>query len=165
MILDASTLILLAKAELLDQFLAYIGQEILIPKEVEREACGIKRSLDALMIQKAIAEKRLKVPAIKDRKTCRKIAGDFSLGEGEAEAVVLALSEKDLLGIDDRRGINACKLLGIPFTTAVAVLVRMREKRVVTRRQALAALSRLEKHGRYKSEIVEDARARLEAGK
>ncbi len=42
------------------------------------------------------------------------------------EAIVLALSKQGLLGIDDRKGINACKLLRIPFTTAMAILVRMR---------------------------------------
>jgi predicted nucleic acid-binding protein len=42
------------------------------------------------------------------------------LGKGEAEAIALALKEKaELLGIDDKNGINACKLLGIRFTTAV----------------------------------------------
>ena len=165
MILDASTLILVAKAELLDLFLRHIGQEVLIPKEVERETCGVKKSLDTLVIERAIKEKRLRVRAIKDSKICRKIAEDFSLGKGEAEAIVLALSEKSLLGIDDRKGINACKLMGIPFTTAMAILVRVREKKILTKRQALAALSKLERHGRYKSEIVEDARAGLETGK
>ena len=117
------------------------------------------------MIERAVREKRLRVPAIKDRKTRRKIAADFSLGKGEAEAIVLALSKKSFLGIDDRKGINACKLMGIPFTTAVAILVRLREKKMLTKRQTLAALNKLERHGRYKSEIVEDARARLGAGK
>ena len=162
MILDTSTLILLAKAELLELFLGHIGQQVMIPKEVEREACGEKRSLDTLMIERAIDDGGLKVLAIKDRSICQKIAADFSLGSGEVEAIVLASSEEDLLGIDDKKGINACKLLGIPFTTAIALLVRMREKKILTRRQSLAALRELDRFGRYKSEIIEDARVRLE---
>ena len=165
MILDSSTLILLAKAELLELFLGHFGQQVLIPKEVERETCSEKRSLDTLMIERAINDGKLEVLAIKDRRICRKIAADFSLGSGEVEAIVLALSEEDLLGIDDKKGINACKLLGIPFATAIALLVRMREKKILTRRQSLAALSKLDRFGRYKSEIVEDARVRLETEK
>jgi len=165
MILDTSTLILLAKAELLEVLLGHIGQHVLIPKVVEREACAVKKSLDTLLIERAIDDGELKVLTIKDRRICRKIAADFSLGSGEVEAIVLASSEEDLLGIDDRKGINACKLLGIPFTTAIALLVRMREKKILTRRQSLAALSKLDRFGRYKSEIVEDARVRLETEK
>ena len=54
---------------------------------------------------------------------------DFPLGCGEAAAITLALaSEGALVATDDRQVINACKLLKIPFITALAVLVRMREK-------------------------------------
>jgi predicted HTH domain antitoxin len=48
-VFDASTLILIAKAELLEIVLASIGLEVAIPKEVEWECCAVKRSLDALM--------------------------------------------------------------------------------------------------------------------
>jgi predicted nucleic acid-binding protein len=72
------------------------------------------------MIQKTLDESRIKLVAVKNRKLVAKLQADFSLGKGEAEAIALALKEKaELLGIDDKNGINACKLLGIPFTTAV----------------------------------------------
>ena len=86
-IFDASTLILIAKAELLDSFLTDIELEAAIPVEVEKECCGVKKSLDALLIQKALDESRLKVIAVKNRKLVVKLQGDFSLGKGEAEAI------------------------------------------------------------------------------
>ena len=162
-IFDSSTLILIAKAELLDLFLADIALEAAIPIEVEKECCGVKKSLDALSIQKALDELRLKVIAVKNRKLVVKLQGDFGLGRGEAEAIVLALAEKaQVLGIDDKNGINACKLLGIRFTTAIGILVRSREKELLTVSEALAKLTTLAKHGRYKESILEDARRRLE---
>ena len=162
-IFDSSTLILVAKAELLDLFLADIELEAAIPIEVEKECCGVKKSLDALLIQKALDEFRLKVIAVKNRKLAVKLQGDFGLGRGEAEAIVLALAEKaQVLGIDDKNGINACKLLGIAFTTAVGILVRSREKELLTVGEALAKLATLAKHGRYKESILEDARRKLE---
>ncbi len=89
---------------------------------------------------------------------------DFGLGRGEAEAIVLALAERArVLGIDDKNGINACKLLGVAFTTAAGILVRMREKRLLTIAEALVKLETLAKHGRYKPSILQDARRKLEA--
>jgi predicted nucleic acid-binding protein len=162
-VFGASTLILIATAELLDLFLADIELEAAIPIEVEKESCGVKKSLDALLIQKALDELRLKVIAVKNRKLVVKLQGDFGLGRGEAEAIVLALAEKaQVLGIDDKNGINACKLLGIAFTTAIGILVRSREKGLLTGSEALTKLATLAKHGRYKESILEDARRRLE---
>ncbi|MHB8539119.1 MAG: hypothetical protein ACYDCS_14045 [Candidatus Dormibacteria bacterium] len=163
-VFDASTLILLAKAELLDPFLAGVKLEVSIPAEVEKECCGSKKTLDALMIQKALAETRVEVVAVKNRRLVAKLQTDFSLGKGEAEAIALALMEKaQLLGIDDKNGINACKLLGVAFTTAVGILIRSREKKLLEGPDALAKLELLAKYGRYKNSIIEDARLKLEA--
>jgi predicted nucleic acid-binding protein len=163
-VLVASTLILLAKMEVLDPFLDGIKSQALIPTEVAKECCAVKRSLDALLIQKALDESRIRVLAVKDGKLVAKLRGDFGLGKGEAEAIVLALAEKaPVLGIDDKNGINACKLLGIAFTTAIGILIRMREKGLLTADEALTKLSTLGEQGRYKQTILEDARRKLEA--
>jgi predicted nucleic acid-binding protein len=162
-IFDASTLILIAKTEMLGEFLDGVNLQVAIPFEVEKECCRVKKSLDALMIQKALDESRIRAIAVKDRRLVTKLQGDFGLGRGEAEAIVLALAERArVLGIDDKNGINACKLLGVAFTTAVGILVRMREKRLFTIAEALVKLEALAKHGRYKPSILQDARRKLE---
>jgi predicted nucleic acid-binding protein len=162
-VFDASTLILIAKAELLDCFLGSVKLAVAIPREVEKECCGSKKSLDALMIQKVLDESRIKVITVKNGRAVRKLQADFSLGKGEAEAIALTLREKDsLLAIDDRNGINACKLMGIAFTTAVGILIRSREQRLLAGPDSLAKLELLSKYGRYKNSIIEDARLRLE---
>ena len=162
-IFDASTLILAAKMEKLELFLDSVEFDDAIPLEVEKE-CAAKRSLDALMIQKALDESRIRVVAVKNKKLVTKLEGDFGLGRGEAEAIALALAEKaQVLGIDDKNGINACKLLGVAFTTAVGILVRMCEKRLLTTSEALAKREGLAKYGRYKKSILEDATRQLEA--
>jgi predicted nucleic acid-binding protein len=69
------------------------------------------------------------------------------------------------VAIDDKSGINACKLLGIPFTTAAGILVRCREKDLITLSDALLKLALLTIYGRYKNSIVEDVRKKLEAGR
>ena len=163
-VFDACTLILIAKVELLELFLASVSVPVAIPTEVEEECCGSKKALDALIIQRAVDESRIKTVVVRSRRLVAKLQADFSLGRGEAEAIALALSEKaEVVGIDDKNGINACKLLGLAFTTAVGILIRSREKGLLEEIDALEKLSSLAKHGRYKDSIIEDARGRLEA--
>ena len=163
-VFDASTLILIAKVELLDLFLASVSVPVAIPAEVEEECCGSKKALDAVIIQRALDESRIKTVVVKNRRLVAKLQADFSVGRGEAEAIALALSgEAEVVGIDDKNGINACKLLGVAFTTAVGILIRSREKGLLEETDALEKLSSLAKHGRYKDSIIEDARGRLEA--
>ncbi len=162
-VLDASTLILVTKAEFLDLFLAGVKLRVAIPGEVARECCGPKKTLDALMIQKAVDESSIEVVLVKSRKLVAKLQADFSLGQGESEAIALALQKRArIIGIDDKNGINACKLLGVPFTTAVGILLRSREKGLLDRSAALARLKALAKYGRYKNSIIDDARLKLE---
>jgi len=162
-IVDSSTLILIAKVELLDVFLMGIGMEIAIPKAVEDECCGGKKTLDALFIRRALDESRIKVRIVRNRKLVIKLEDDFNMGRGESEAIALALEEKALLvGMDDKNGMNACKLAGIPFTTAVGILVRSGEKGLIGRRDALVKLSALAKFGWYRNDLLEEAKLRLE---
>ena len=166
LIFDASTLILLARIEILEVFLRSIAMEAAIPRAVERECCAAKKTLDALMIQKAADESRIAVLSVKNKSLVAKLESDFSLGKGEAEAISAALSEDaQLVAIDDKNGINACKLLGIAFITAAGILIRSCEKGWVSRVDALAKLGLLGQYGRYKSSILEDVRTRLEACK
>jgi len=163
-VFDTSTLILIAKVGLLDLFLTNVSVPVAIPGEVEKECCGSKKALDAVIIQKALDESRIKTVGVKSRRLVTKLRADFSLGRGEAEAIALALNEKaEVLAIDDKNGINACKLLGVAFTTAVGILIRGREKGLLEESEALEKLSSLAKHGRYKHSIIEDARRKLEA--
>lgn len=162
-VFDASMLILIAKAELLDLFLANASVPVAIPCRVEKECCGSKKTLDAVIIQKALDESRIKTVAVKNRRLVAKLQADFSLGAGEAEAIALALNDKaQVLGIDDKNGIDACRLLGMAFTTAVGILVRSREKGLLDKSEAHEKLASLAKYGRYKHSIIEDARLKLE---
>jgi predicted nucleic acid-binding protein len=163
LVLGASTLILVAKAELLGLFLAGVKLQVAIPEEVTRECCSAKKTMDALMIQMALDESRIDVVPVRNRKLVAKFQADFSLGQGEAEAIALAHKERaEIVGIDDKNGINACKLLGLPFTTAIGILVRSSEKGLLDRSAALAGLAALARYGRYKDSIIEDARLKLE---
>jgi predicted nucleic acid-binding protein len=160
-VFDASTLILLARAELLETFLADYQDAVLIPSAVEAECVGVVSAPGAALIRERIRERRIRVRRVRKEAAVEKLMTDFRLGRGEAEALVLAQASNAVLASDDRQAIRACKLLGIPYTTALAFLVRAAEKRVLPPADAQAALRRLVAHGRYKTAIVEDVRRRL----
>src|SRR3989304_1349220 len=131
-VFNSSTLILLAKAGILDEFLVAVNQRVVIPREVERESCEEKDSMDSLMIRKAIQDRRISVRSLKDKRVYTKIREDFLLGLGEAQGIALALSAKaKLFATDDGTAIQTSKLLKIPFTPAIDVRVRLHAEGVV----------------------------------
>lgn len=163
LIFGSSTLILIARIDLLGQFMQSTPGQVAIPGELEKECCQGKRTLDGLMIQQAVDADRIQSMTVRDRKLVSRLEADFSLGRGEAEAIALCVQEKaQMVATDDKNAINACKLLGIAFTTAPAILIRCREKNLISRSEALAKLSFLGLYGRYQNSIVEDARQKLE---
>ena len=162
-IFDSSTLILLARTGLFERFAGSWNEPIVIPKAVKRESCEEKMSVDALVIQRAIQEKQIRVTAVKKTKLYQKVCKDFGLGQGETEAIVLAYLEKaKLIATDDRRAILACRLLKIPYTTAIGILIRMYQKGVLKKEEAQLKLDTLARYGRYNHAILQDAKATLE---
>jgi predicted nucleic acid-binding protein len=164
-IFDSSTLILLARTDLLERFMINLNDPIVIPRAVEKESCEEKDSVDAIVIQRAIREKRIRVKTLKETKLSQNISKDFGLGQGETEAIALASSQQaQVLATDDKRAILACRLLKIPYTTAIDILIRMYQKELLDKNEAQLKLNVLERYGRYKREIILDAKSRLGVG-
>ncbi len=158
-ILDASTLILLAKSDLLA--LLVEKTRIVIPPEVQREAVARKDLYDARMIEELLRRGNIQVANFSRPVQRKQIQVDFGLEAGEAAALLLAKEKDEPLGTDDGPAIKAAKIMGVPFFTAVHVLLELYEKRRINQQAALAKLERLQKVGRYSAQILEDARKRI----
>jgi predicted nucleic acid-binding protein len=158
-VFDSSTLILLAKIELLDIFLQDYKKKIIIPQAVEKESVG-KETFDGLLIKKRIEEGKITAICVASKEV-QQVTEDFNLGAGEAEALVLAKKEGALLATDDRKAIQACKILHVRFTTAIDFVIRAEEKKKITKKQAQTKIEQLAEYGRYKSVIIEDAKKQL----
>lgn len=164
-VFDSSTLILLAKAELLDDFIADYGGKILIPQEVERECCRQKKTFDAVLIQERVESKKIIVVKISNAALRDRLMDDFNICAGEAEAIVLAIERKGkIVATDDRNAIKAYKMLKMPFTSAIAILVRMKDKGAIDAAKAKASLNALFKYGRYGNNIIKEAKEMLKIG-
>lgn len=114
------------------------------------------------MIRERIRADRIVVNHLQDATTANRLIEDFNLGIGEVEALALAMEQQaDIVATDDRNGIRACKLLRLRFTTAIGILIRLKERGRLTTSDAGRGLERLAVHGRYRRTILEDARRRL----
>ena len=160
-VFDASTLILLAKIELLRE----ISEEItiIIPEKVKIE-CLSKESIDALVVLTLIKEKKIEVRKAGNIEAIKKLQIDFKIEIGEAEALWLAKRLNCPIAVDDGPTIKACKVIGQRFTTAIHSLINLASKKILEVPIALAKLEKLSHYGRYRGGIIEDAAKRLTGG-
>ena len=71
-----------------------------------------------------------------------------------------------MCGTDDGRAIRCCKVMGVPFTTAVGLLLALTESGDLDPILASELLVTLERYGRYHPRILKDAALRIrEAGR
>jgi len=161
MVFDSSTLILLAKIDLLRE--SAEGISIVIPQEV-KEKCLLKDILDALLIRTLIGEGKIKVEKAGNQEAVRKLQADFRIEAGEAQALWLGKRLGYPLAVDDGPAIKACKSWGVQFVTAIHFLTNLKARGKLALPVALAKLDSLAAFGRYSSEIIEDAAQRLKGG-
>ena len=151
---NTSTLVLLAKIGCLEDFIE-ISPIIEIPEQVRREALFDQDSYYSRLIRKLVDNKRIITVPIKASKITN-IMSQFRLDEGEAAAYALFDDRKHkAILTDDSELIKLCKLEKIPFVCAMAVVIRLFEKRKLSKEQAIEKLKNLHEIGRYSKEIYE----------
>lgn len=156
LVLDASTAILLAKIGLLRE-LTWEGE--LWMAEVAFQEATAKDVDDARLIRKLAEEGLIKRASPKGGKG--DLEKDFRLGVGEAETIALAREKGAIAATDDGPAIRCLKVLGLPFTSAIALLVAMAQAGSVAPDLARELLSKLERFGRYDPRILEDVARRI----
>jgi len=161
-VFDASTLILLAKIELLREISDEC--EVVVSSIVAEEATRKKELVDSQMVKNFIHNGIIHVKEVKMKQDLNKLLRDFNMDAGEASSLLLAKEKKALLATDDKVAIKVCKIFGVPFTTAITFLLRVYEKKILTRSIAVAKINKLEKFGRYAPQIINDALKRIKGG-
>ena len=159
-ILDSCTLILLAKASVLEKLLdtksigvtVHVLQEVLSGKE--------KMFPDALLIDKLDAEGKIK--RVEDNpKLTNKIAQDFNMGLGEASTISAALDRKGVVGTDNLQGRKAAQVNGLGLIGSPEVIVYLYRQKWIDKMKALDALQTLQREGWFSPYIIEKAREEM----
>lgn len=159
---DASTLILAAKAELLDLLIEASTEPLAISAEVEKEATR-KNTFDALLIRQRIEEKKIMVKKVKDQAIVKRTMADFNMHKGEAETIALCIENKDkYVATDDYNAMKACSVLNIEYVTSLGILQQLYKHKKLGKEQALLKFEALARYGRFSEEIINDFRKRLE---
>lgn len=155
-VFDASTLILLAKIDILRIVAENI--KIIIPEEIKKE-CTEKDVFDAKLIFAIIKEGLIKVVKSRppEKKNISKLCNDFKIQYGEASALYLAMKKDYPLATDDGTTIKACKIINQKFTTAIHFLINMTEISKIEKKRAIIKLEKLLFYGRYSRRIIDDA--------
>ncbi len=118
-VFDTSTLILLAKIDILPLVLKrYKG---IIPQEVKKALH--KDTIDAKLISQQIKDGKLILSKNPDTKKVKLIYKEFTLGKGEAAALMVAKEENRLFAVDDGLAIKVCKIFNIKLVTAIHFLI------------------------------------------
>ena len=160
-VFDSSTLILLAKIEILNIISEDI--QIIVPEMVRSECTG-KDLFDAKLISSLIKNGKIKVVRVTKKESAEKLCRDFKIHIGEAEALALALKSNIPIAVDDLPSIKACKILNHKFTTAIHFLINVSENGKINEDMAFVKLEKLSLYGRYSKRILEDAAKRLKGG-
>jgi predicted nucleic acid-binding protein len=160
-VFDSSTLILLAKIEILNTISEDI--QVIIPEMVRSECTG-KDLFDAKLISSLIKNGKIKVASVTKKESVEKLCRDFKIHIGEAEAFALALKKNLPLAVDDLPSIKACKILNHKFTTAIHFLINVTENGKIKEDMAFVKLEKLSSYGRYSKRILQDAIKRLKGG-
>ena len=151
---NTSTQVLLAKIGCLEEFVE-ISPIIEIPEQVRREALFDKDSYYAKLIQKLIQNRNIKIVPVKKKQIIR-IISQFRLDEGEAAAYAMFNNKKHkAILTDDGELIKLCKLEQIPFICAMAVVIRLFEKKKLSKGETLSKLKNLHEIGRYSKGLYE----------
>jgi predicted nucleic acid-binding protein len=157
-VFDASTLILLAKIDILQLVLNKYGG--IMPESVKGEIL-FKKAIDTEIIVRQIKDGNLALEKNPSRDKMNHILKDFPLGRGEVAALIIAKEKGSVLATDDGLAIKVCKIFDVKFTTAIHFLIEAG----LDKSMACAKLKMLKKYGRYSADIIKDAEERIMKGK
>ena len=122
--------------------------ELVCTKAVEKELG--RDNPTSLRLRASLADRSIKKAAPKSTKI--KLYGD-----GERDAINLALQQRLLLLIDDWRPYEAAQAAGVEVVNSLAYLVGLYEQKRITAERVLDALARITRRGTLRPEWIQSA--------
>ncbi|MBI2550546.1 hypothetical protein HYV83_05205 [Candidatus Woesearchaeota archaeon] len=166
LVCDASTLILLQKIGLLERIAR--TYTVRVTRHVYHEAVEkgkVKGIPDAYALEAAFTKGLIGKEQPKKVEKVKELMAKFGTAKGESETIALCLETKGAIaGVDDRKAMNICNIYGLPFVTALTLVVAAKDVGIITGIAAKEMAEKLRVYGRYKDELVNEALKTLESG-
>lgn len=166
---DSSSIILLAKADLLKQVCSLA--DVNMPAQVETEVMvGIEDGRkDALFVRELVKDGKIKIVEV-GKKPAEEISlynfmVSFRLGLGEAAAIVLALTRKMPMITDDNNARKIGKFVGLEVLSSLDFPSILYLKSIIGYEEARACLGVLGKEGWFSESVLLSAFETLEGTK
>src|SRR3989344_3650252 len=156
-IIDASSLILLSRASVLELFVS--RNDIIMPIVVYNEVVKGKEKgrEDSMLVEKLVQENKLKLKTPR-KSTKVKIQKLFNIKAGELEVISLAYKTKHNVLSDDKKCLNVAKILGISFMISLDVIMAMHKKNIISKGKVLLCIDKLEEYGWYSKDLIKHYR-------
>lgn len=160
-VFDSSTLILLAKIDLLRTVAESYG--VIIPEKVREEVLATKTP-DSMIISYLLDNSLIRILPVRNMRNHDRLVVDFRIHAGEAEALCLAVELSSPVAVDDGPAIKVCKLMGLRFITAIHFVINCAQVGTISQAVAMEKLKKLSVVGRYRLQIMQDAEKRISGG-
>ena len=161
---DATPLISLMKANRLD-ILEPLFKEVLIPEAVYSELTGNPNYAEEA--EQISSARFIRIVSVKEQKVVDVLRRSSGLDLGESEAIVYADDNKaDVLLMDEARGRQVARAMGIYIMGTVGVLLFAHEEKLMSGAEIEAALHQMKEAGRHiGDEIIKYALSKLKEQK
>lgn len=158
MVIDACSVILLAKATVLERFVDW--KEIIISKRAYKEVIKgkDKKCFDALLLDRLYKDKKIRIMGTKNKRLLNKLKRDYGLGDGEAETISAYLENKlEGLITDNKQGRKTAKVYGIEPIGSPDIIISLLMAEKIDKNKAINALNDLRRYGWFEDSIIDYA--------
>lgn len=162
LIIDACSMILLAKASVLEACVAM--HSITVTTEVYNEVLEGKKKVfpDALLLERLVNEKKIRLLKA-DTKITNKLMQDFHMAKGEASTIAFGIKEKDVLVVtDNKQGRKAAQIHGLHLVGSIEIIISLYRKKKIESSKAKEAIKKLQEYGWFHSSLIEKAMEDIE---
>mgnify|MGYP001570717943 CR=1 FL=1 len=156
--IDSCSIILLSKATVLEAVCK--EYDLIMAKTVYEEVLKgkDKKFMDALLTEKMVKEKKIIIKKVANARLVNKLIRDFNLGNGEAEALALAISgECECIITDNKQGRKSALIHGLKLIGSIDVISALCKLKLIDKSKAQNGLMKLKEFGWFQEYLIESA--------